>query len=208
MTTAGLKSPTPVERRALGHPPRGDELRTLSCRSRRRGEGSIIVDDGCDVRIGDVPVGAAARLALLHWLPLGPVELDLLDGGLLADDPVVSIALLLRPPTIWSLEDAVWARMLLPLGDPYTWERCEALVALALPRVDRLHLLRLWEAIRRIEGQLPVGGAPTASSTIAAGCAALAGDRDRRRAVVARQLARYAASGVVAARCARLMPTS
>jgi hypothetical protein len=126
----------------------------------------------------------------------------------LADDPVVSIALLLRPPTIWSLEDAVWARMLFRLGDPDTRERCEALEALALPRVGRLHLLRLREATRRIEGQLPVGGAPTASSTIAAGCAALAGDRDRRRAVVARQLARYAASGVVAARCARLMPTS
>ena len=73
---------------------------------------------------------AAARKALLHWLPLSQPELALFDGGLFADDPAGAIALLVRPPTIWPLEEAVRAERRFRRGPRFEPERFEATRAL------------------------------------------------------------------------------
>ena len=167
-------------------------------RSRRRGPGAgLVVDGGCDVRVGRVPLGPAAREALLQWLPPSRLELTLFDGGLFADDPVGAIALLVRPPTIWPLEEAVRAERLFPRGPLFEPERFAALELYARGHVRENHTVRLRGAVRRVAAQLQVAGLPTASATVAAGCALIATDDDRCRAVAARQLARYASSTVV-----------
>jgi hypothetical protein len=198
MTSAELERPVTAPRRRARD----------GWHHREPAAGGIVVDDGCDVRIGSVRVGAVARAALLHWLPLSHAELDLVDDGSFTDDPADAIACLLRPPTIWPLDDAVRARMLFRLDDLLDATRSAAIESYALSRIDRAHLGGLREAVRRIEGQLPVPEAPAATATIAAGCATLATDGERRRSVVARQLVRYAASGIVASRCARLLAAS
>lgn len=177
------------------HDPVEQERIVDGWRAWQRHEGAcIVVDSGCDVRIGRISIGPVARDALLHWLPLSQLELTLLDSGLFADDPAGAIALLLRPPTIWPREDALRARMLFPFEAGFDPDVFAAVEACAVPRVGRAHIVQLHAAVRRIEGQLPARGQPTASATIAAGCAALAADGERSRAVVARQLARYASS--------------
>src|SRR5262249_11379498 len=150
----------------------------------RRGRRSddVVVDGGCDVRVGGVVLGARARVALLAWLPLAPFELAPFEGGLFSNDPAQALALLLRPPTIWSLEEA----------------RLAALDHAAV-LVTPVRMQRTREAAKRVSGQLPVERFPVASATVAAGCAAVAGDDDVCAAVAATQLARYASSSIVRA---------
>ena len=168
-------------------------------RGRHRSRGvSLVVDNGCDVRVGRVWLGPAARNGLLHWLPLSQLELVLFDSGLFVDEPAGAIALLVRPPTIWAVADAVDAERLFPRGRQFEPERFVAIESQARRLVGPEHRQRLRAGVRRIEDQLPVGGHTVASGVIASGCAAISADDDRCTTVAARQLARYASSTWVA----------
>ena len=134
-----------------------------------------------------------------HWLPLTDLELAVYEGGLFEDAPAHAVALLVRPPTIWSLAEAVAAEQQFPRGRRFTPRRFAAIERHAYGRIRADHLTRLRWAMTRIAAQLPTAGLPVASATVAAGCALVAEDDSRARAVAARQLARYASSALVGA---------
>ena len=163
MAIAALERP--VERR----------LRTLA---------PLVVDDGCDVRVRG-GVEDAVRVALLEWLPLTTGELRAATARLPCDLPVHALATVVRPPTIWTTEEA-----LAPTA-----------------RVRDEHLERLRGAAERLVRQLPAGGSPEVSSAIARGCVAVAADDDACAEAARAVLARYAASGFVAARRKEAAPT-
>jgi hypothetical protein len=151
----------------------------------------LVVDGGCDVRAGYLPVDHATRVALLLWLPLSTGELAALEDGLDVEAPADAVSLLLRPPTIWSLADALCLRRTFP-DSSRAAHRTRA-------RVAARHRRRVRAGAHRIEAQLPFAGQPRASAVVAAGCRAL--ERDAACAdVAARQLVRFAASDLVAAR--------
>lgn len=157
----------------------------------------LVGDGGCDVRLGRSAVEMTELAALLAWLPLTHRELAVFEGGLFADAPARAIALLVRPPTIWPLEEALLAERRIPRGPRFSPERFAAVERHAYDRIGVEQLTRLREAVARIAAQLPVGELTVASETIARGCALVAGDEAREIAVVARQLARYASSALV-----------
>lgn len=158
----------------------------------------LVGDAGCDVRPGRAVVGPAERAALLAWLPLTHRELAVLEGGLFADAPGDAIALLVRPPTIWSLDEAVRVERLFPRERRFSPERFASIERHAYDHVRAEHLSRLHARVERIAAQLPVPELPVASETVTAGCALVVADDERCRRVAARQLARYASSSCVA----------
>jgi hypothetical protein len=156
----------------------------------------LVTDEGCDVRIARTGVGEGTRAALLAWLPLAPGELAVFEGGLLRDTPADAVALLLRPPLIWSLHEALLVGTHNPphaLFDPGWFA---ALERGARERVRPRHLHRVRRDVERIGAQLPVEGLPIATATVAAGCAVIAGDDAVCSEIAATQLARYAVSEV------------
>ena len=157
----------------------------------------LVGDGGCDVRLGRGRVETRERAALLEWLPLTDRELAVYDGGLFEDAPTHAIALLVRPPTIWGLDEAIDAERLFPRGTRFAPARFAAIERHGFRRIRAEHLARLRRSVARIAAQLPADGLPVASATVAAGCALVAADDARARAVVARQLARYASSALV-----------
>jgi hypothetical protein len=157
----------------------------------------LVGDGGCDVRLGSAVVGTTERAALLAWLPLADRELAVYEGGLFAQAPAHAVALLLRPPTIWPLEEALLAERMFPRGPSFGPERFAAIERHAYGQMCAGHLTRLGRAVARIAAQLPVEALPVASATVTAGCALVAADEARSRAVVARQLARFASSALV-----------
>jgi len=159
----------------------------------------LVGDSGCDIRLGRAGVDSAERVALLAWLPLTDRELAVYEGGLFEDAPAHAVALLVRPPTIWSLAEAVAAEQRFPRGGRFTPPRFAAIERHAYEHIRAGHLARLRQALARVAAQLPASGLPVASATVAAGCTLVAADDSRARAVVARQLARYACSALVGA---------
>ena len=157
---------------------------------------SLISDGGCDVRIGDSVVTGAVRVALLDWLPLSRTDLAVYETGLFRDAPANVLTLLVRPPTIWSIDEALVADSLFPRGKQFESVRFEALERHARRRVGSEHLARLREAAAKVGKQLPVERFPGASVTAAAGCAVIARDDEWCSAIAARQLARYATSSL------------
>ena len=162
----------------------------------------LVGDGGCDVRLGRGGVATGERAALLEWLPLTDRELAVYEGGLFEEAPAHAIALLVRPPTIWAFDEAMAAERLFPRGTRFTLERFAAIERHAYGRIRAEHLARLRRSVARIVAQLPAAGLPVASATIASGCELVADDDGGARAVVARQLARYASSALVGT-CAR-----
>jgi hypothetical protein len=159
---------------------------------------SMIADGGCDVLIGGAVVTGAVRMALIEWLPLSRDDLAVYEGGLFRDVPAKALTLLVRPPTIWSIDEAAIADSLFPRGPRFEPGRFDALERYACRRLGGEHLARLRDAAAKIEMQLPIEGLPVASATVAAGCAVIANDDDWSEAIAARQLARYATSARVA----------
>jgi len=164
----------------------------------RDSRASMIADGGCDVLISGAIVTGAARVALLEWLPLSHTDLAVYEGGLFRECPANALTLLVRPPTIWSTDEAVIAEGLFPRSPEFEPARFEALEQHAHGRLEREHLARLRDAVAKIEAQLPVEGLPLASATVAAGCSVIADDDERCAAIAARQLVRYATSALVA----------
>jgi hypothetical protein len=183
---------------ALGRLDPAERRRILDRGSARRGQldAPLVVDEGCDVQIGRRRVGEEARVALLAWLPPAAAEVALFEGGLLRDRPADAVALLLRPPLIWSLHEALRAGASTAPRAGFDPGWFSALERGAHGRVRPCHLHRVRRAAERIEARLPVEGLPTASATVAAGCAAVADDDAVSREIAARQLARYALSEV------------
>jgi hypothetical protein len=154
----------------------------------------LICDEGCDVRI---VAGSALRDALLEWLPLSRVDLAVYEGGLFEADPASALALLLRPPTIWSLEDAVVVDGMFPRTERFDAAQFDAILQLARRCVQNEHRARVRRAAAKIEGRPPVVGLPRASAIVAAGCAVIATDDERCTELGALQLARFASSALV-----------
>jgi len=157
----------------------------------------LVGDGGCDVRLGGGGVSGSERAALLAWLPLTERELAVYEGGLFENAPAHAIALLLRPPTIWDIEDAVEAERLFPRHGRFAAARFAAIERQAYEWIGTEHMTRLRRAVARIAAQLPTAALPVASATVGSGCELIAADDARGRAVVARQLARYASSTLV-----------
>jgi hypothetical protein len=166
---------------------------------RGRSDAQLVIDEGCDVRIVHTRVGEGARVALLAWLPLAPAEVAVFEGGLLREGPADAVALLLRPPLIWSLHETLLAGTPVPRRSYFDPVWFTELERGAHDRVRPRHLHRLRHAVERIEAQLPVEGLPIASATVAAGCAVITRDDAWCKTIAARQLARYTVSEV--ARC-------
>ena len=185
----GLKLLEPAERQSI----------VEGWRAHRRGcWPSLVVDGGCDVRIGAGVVTDRVRTHLLEWLPLAPGDLAVYEGGLFRRSPADALTLLVRPPAIWSIDEAVVAGRLTPRGHRFVPEAFEAVEHHALRRLRDEQLTRLRAAVSRIEAQLPLDVFPVASAIVAAGCAVIAADDESCAAIAARQLARYAASALVA----------
>jgi hypothetical protein len=165
---------------------------------RRNRRPSLIADSGCDVLVDGTVVTGAVRTAILEWLPLSRTDLAVYEGGLFRRAPANALTLLVRPPTIWSIEEAVIADGLFPGGPRFDPSGFDALERYARGRLGTEHLARLRDAVRKIGKQLPVEGLPLASGTVAAGCAVIAADDEWSAAIAARQLARYATSARVA----------
>lgn len=163
----------------------------------RNGWPSLITDGGCGARVGAATVTGALRVALLHWAPLAGDDLAVYETGLFREAPANALALLVRPPTIWSVEEALAADRVSPRGQRFVAARFDALERYARGHVRSEHLSRLRGAAVRIESQLPVARFPRASSTIAAGCAVVRGDDEWCAEIAARQLARYASSAFI-----------
>ena len=145
----------------------------------------LVVDDGCDVRLRG-GVHDAVRVALLEWLPLTPSELRVVEreGGCVP--PTFALAALVRPPTIWTIEEAL---------------------AAARTQLDDEVLRRLRGSAARLAWQLPVTAFPVARAAAARGCDAVAADDDLCASVAFALLARYAASALVARRRREAAPT-
>jgi hypothetical protein len=158
----------------------------------------LICDEGCQVRIGCIAIAGAAGSAILEWLPLSRTDLAVCEGGLFQNDPAGALALLVRPPTIWSRDDALIADSLFSRVSGFEPARFDALVQLARRCVRNEHLARVRRAVARIGRQIPVEGLPCSSATVAAGCAVIARDDARCAELAARCLARYASSALVA----------
>ena len=158
---------------------------------------SLITDGGCDVRIGDVAVTGAVRGALLDWLPVSGNELAIYETGLFRQAPANALALLVRPPTIWPIAEALIADRVFPRGPVFEPARFDAVERYAYGRLQCAHLARLRRSVARIGTQLAVERFPNASDTVAAGCASIAHDDEWGAAIAARQLARYVTSAFV-----------
>lgn len=185
----GLEHLGPVERRRI----------VDSWRTARIDEApSLIADGGCDVRVRGASLTNAVRVALLEWLPLSRTDLAVYESGLFRDAPARSLTLLVRPPTIWPIDEAVIAARLVRPAPRFEPEQFAALERHARGRLGRIHLARLREVALRIEMQVPVEGLPGASVTVATGCAVIANDEEQCASTAAAQLARYAMSAVVA----------
>jgi len=161
-----------------------DDLRREPPSSRR----SLVVDHGCDVRIGPARLEPEVALALLEWLPLAHDDIAFLERRRPVD-PVAALALVLRPPTIWAPVDALAARA--HIRDRAALERHAA------DRVSALHVRRLRRAARRIDAQLPLPGLPRASRLVTAGSAAVIDGEVACAKAAAGQLVRYATSELI-----------
>jgi len=160
----------------------------------------LVTDEGCDIRVGPTRVKEDVRVALLAWLPPAPGELAVLEGGLLAETPADAVALLLRPPLIWSLHEALRAGRSVSGLDGFEPARFAVLERGARGGVRPCHMHRVRRAAERIVTELPVERSPIASSIVTRGCAVIAADDGVCREIAARQLARYAVSEVAASR--------
>jgi hypothetical protein len=163
---------------------------------RLRGVRPLVGDGGCDVRLRGGRHVDLVRAALLEWLPLSPAELAR-DGGGAIEERSSCLASLVRPPTIWTLEDAVALALLLgregPLERvPFAW-----LVRHARGRVEGVHLSRVRRRAARIAAQLPLSGLPCASAAVGAACALIQADDEVCASIAALALARYSLSQVV-----------
>ncbi len=158
---------------------------------------SLVTDGGCDVRIRDAVVTGVVRVALLDWLSLSRTDLAVYETGLFRGTPVRALTLLVRPPTIWSIDEALIADHLFPRGRGFEPERFDALEQYARGRLGSEQLTRLREATARVERQLPVERFPRASATVGAGCTVIARDDEWCATIAALQLARYASSALI-----------
>jgi len=146
---------------------------------------SLVVDHGCDVRAGHARLEPPTVLALLAWLPLTDADLAPVEADHDRLDPIGALALILRPPTIWSPLEALAVR------------ECPRDLQCGSALVTSLHRRRLLRAAGRIEAQLPLPGLSRASELVAEGCAIVVHDPAACADAAAAQLVRYATSNLI-----------
>lgn len=144
---------------------------------RREDERPLAVDNGCAVQIGEVWIAGSDALELLEWLPLPTADLATIERGSFEREPLAGVALLMRPPTIWSFDEASGFD--------------------SLCTVDESRLRATRRAICLIEAQLPVCGFPRANAVVARDCGLVASDDGWCGKLARVQLARYRASAAV-----------
>jgi hypothetical protein len=159
---------------------------------------ALVSDDGCDVLLRGAPRADLERLAMLEWLPLSPAELAQHGWGGAGESSSSYLASLVRPPTVWPLEEAIAAARLLECVGPLERVPFAWLVGHARGRVDGVHLAGVRRRAARIAGQLPLADLPRASAEAAAGCSLISVDDEACGSVAAIALARYSLSEVVA----------
>ncbi len=169
--------------------------RAVPWRERRlRDVRPLVVDSGCDLRRDMGCRDERVRGALLDWLPLSPAEVRPHADDCEEQPSLIDLGTLVRPPTIWPLEEAAGAaRMFGRERAPFAW-----LVAHARSRVEDVHLLRVRGRAAWIARQVSAGEVLPAASAFSAWCALIDHDEEACAAVAAVALARYALSEVVA----------
>ncbi len=188
-----------------------EERRLVAVAVRRRrldGTPSLVVDEGCQVRIRGSLLEGAARSAGLAWLPLTAADLAPYEGGLFRAEPLQSLSLLLRPPTIWAEEEAAAVERRFPRARRFRPERFDVIERYALRLVGPSQRDAVKRGARRIAEQLPLPDVPAASAVVAAACEAVTRDDACCAAAAARQLARFASSDLAARVAARRRPDS
>lgn len=158
----------------------------------------LVVDGGCDVRLRGGPHADGVRVALLEWLPLSRAELAEHERDRITQPSPSWLAILVRPPTIWSLEEAVAAARLLAWQGPLDRMPPARLVGRALGRVDGNHLTRVRRRAARVAAQVPRLERPRTGARVEAECALIEADDEACASVAAIALARYSRSRVVA----------
>ena len=100
----------------------------------------LVGDGGCDVRLGRAGVGAGNGRRCSTGCRSRTASWRVYEGGLFEDAPAHAIALLVRPPTIWSLAEAIDAEQLFPRGARFAPERFAAIERHAYGRIRAEHL--------------------------------------------------------------------
>ena len=137
-------------------------------------------------------------MALLAWLPLSLAELVQDEDGRDAKPSAFRLAALVRPPTVWPLDEAADAARTFGSARPLARAPWAWLVAHARSRVDDVHLARVRGRAARIASQLAGPELAPGASAIAARCALIEHDEEALATVAAVALGRYALSEVVA----------
>ena len=163
---------------------------------------ALVVDGGCDIRLRGGHQPDAVRVALLEWLPLQRIDLAVYENGRFRDSPEWALASLVRPPTIWAIDEVLAAASLHHSGLLSRYEQRAALIDHAYGLLELVHLARVRRVATRLAEQLPAEGLPRASATLAAGCAVVASDEEACSLIAAVQFARYAMSARVRCRLA------
>ncbi len=143
-------------------------------------------------------VAGAVRVTLLENRPLPPEVLTPLEGGALRHLPTQALALLVAPPAVWSIDEAVTTLTLFPRRGGLDAAWFETVERHAASCVGTEHVARLRAACRRVARQFPMAGLPRASEIAAAGCSAILTDNVQAKSVCALLLTVYVASPMVA----------
>jgi hypothetical protein len=153
---------------------------------------AMVADGGDESLIERAATVRAVRVAILERIPLAHATVAGFERGLHADLPANALTLIVPPPSIWSIDEAVEAAAACPGGRRFEPARFDALERHAGGRVTEAHVSRLRAAALRIAVQLPVEGLPVAGATLAAACTVISEEEGWCTAIAARHLALYA----------------
>jgi len=159
---------------------------------------SLVRDGGVEPLLSRAVVFGAVGVSILEWRRVPAAALDLCELGDCDDVPANALTLLVEPPLVWSIEDAMRAasrhRRRSRQFEPAHFE---AIAAYGARVMSAEHRLRLRAAAGRIDAQLPIGGRPRATRLLRDGCEVLLRDDWWCRAIGGRLLALYTASPLV-----------
>ena len=114
------------------------------------------------------------------------------ENGDFSGSPCAALALVLAPPLVWDREDALLAKHHVGVATLHG-DLPSKVEAYAAARVDERHVARLRAVSDRLRRQLPIEGLPTASATLADGCARVAADAQLAEGVACLLLVAYVA---------------
>jgi hypothetical protein len=165
---------------------------------------AMLADGGRALPMERALIAGAVRMAIADHVPPAYERFALLEGGMLRSHPADALSILVPPSAIWSIDEAVWATLLVPPASASAsasesdFDRRMAALERRTPAcVGGEHTERVRAAAARLRASLPVVGLPRASATAAAGCDDVRRDDAICSAIAARLLALYAMSPAV-----------